>query len=218
MTPQERDLLSQFLSDLLNTQVGQKDPDAAGMIDNALRARPDAAYALVQHAILADQSLHQATAQIGALQNQLQAAQAQLQAQAQVPAQPASFLGGGVVPPTPGPWGSAPQQQAYPQQAYPQQAYGQAQPQPVFGGGGGLFGGGLGSFMRTAGTMAAGVAAGDVLASGLEGLFGGHRGGFGGGFGGGGETIVNNYYDDSSDNGGGDDSGGGDWGGGDDNS
>jgi hypothetical protein len=180
MTPQERDLLSRFLSDLLNTPTGLKDAEAAAMIDNALKARPDAAYALVQHAILADQALHQAQAEIASLRSQAQPAQGQ-----------ASFLGGAVPPTDPGPWGQRPA----------------AYPQPMQGGGfggGGLFGGGLGSFMRTAGTMAAGVAAGDMLASGLEGLFGGHRG-FGGGYGGG-ETIINNYYDDDNSS---DDSG--DW-------
>jgi uncharacterized protein len=65
---------------------------------------------------------------------------------------------------------------------------------------------GLGSFLRNAGTTAAGVAGGEMLFSGLRGLFGGHGGGGGfgggsgffggdGGFGGGREEIVNNYYD-----------------------
>jgi hypothetical protein len=64
-------------------------------------------------------------------------------------------------------------------------------------------GGGLGSFLRNAGTMAAGIAGGDLLFEGLSGLFGGHRGfGFGGGYGGGGygapveNVTVNNYNDD----------------------
>jgi hypothetical protein len=62
-------------------------------------------------------------------------------------------------------------------------------------------GGGLGSFLRNAGTMAAGVAAGDFLFEGLSGLFGGHRGfGFGGGgFGGYGAPVENvtiNEYGD----------------------
>ena len=67
----------------------------------------------------------------------------------------------------------------------------------------GLFsgGGGLGSFLRSAGTTAAGVAGGELLFSGLSDLFG-HRGGgmFGGGgqgfMGGPEEVVVNNYGDD----------------------
>jgi hypothetical protein len=67
---------------------------------------------------------------------------------------------------------------------------------------GGLFGGGggLGSFLRTAGTTAAGVVAGDMLFSSLSGLFGGHHGGFGGfggGYGGPTENVVINNYNDS---------------------
>jgi hypothetical protein len=76
-------------------------------------------------------------------------------------------------------------------------------------------GGGLGSFLRNAGTMAAGVVAGDMLFDGLSGLFGGHRGGwggFGGGYGAPIENITINEYDDRgggySDPG----FGGGDWG------
>ena len=80
-------------------------------------------------------------------------------------------------------------------------------------------GGGLGSFLRSAGTMAAGVAAGDLLFDGLSGLFGGHRGfgGFGGFGGGYGAPIENVTINDYGNQGGGfGDSGmggGGDWGG-----
>ncbi len=194
MTPDERTLLTQFLSDLGQTQGVAKDQDAAAMIDNAIRANPDSAYVLVQHALLADQALHDAQAQIAQLKAQIP------------PQQPSSFLGGAGLGPSVAqpqtPWGQAAQQPP------PQQSF--------FGGGpfagGGPFsggGGGLGSFLRTAGTTAAGVAGGEMLFSGLSGLFGGHHGGWGGGFGGGGfggggETIINNYNDD----GGGYDSGG----------
>jgi hypothetical protein len=198
MTPDERTLLTQFLSDLSQTQGVAKDPEAASMIDTAIRANPDSAYVLVQHALLADQALHDAQAQI-----------AQLKAQATPPQQqPSSFLGGAGLSPS----------VAQPQ---PQSSWGQAAQQPpqtqsFFGGGpfagSGPFsgGGGLGSFLRSAGTTAAGVAGGEMLFSGLSGLFGGHHGGWGGGFGGGGfggggETVINNYNDD----GGYDDRGGG---------
>jgi len=69
VTPDERNLLQAFLSDLVQTPNVAKDPEADAMIQDALRANPNAAYLLVQHAILADQALH--------------AAQAQLQAQSQ---------------------------------------------------------------------------------------------------------------------------------------
>lgn len=201
MTPDERSLLTQFLGDLARTQGVAKDQEAAAMIDNAIRANPDSGYVLVQHALMADQALHQAQAQIAQLQAQL--------AQAAPPAPQPSFLGAGMS-------GAAPQQGPWGQQPPPQPQ------QPYYGSGPLSSGGGLGSFLRSAGTMAAGVAGGELLFSGLSGMFGGHGGGmgggFGGGFGGGGfgggteNVTVNNYNDDD----GGDDrddddySGGGD--------
>ncbi len=205
MTPEERSLLSTFLQDLSQARGGLKDAEASDLIDRTIRANPDAAYVLVQHAIIADQALHAAQARVNDLETQLRA---------QAPGQggPTSFLGGGQQQQPQGgaPWGAASQQgYAQPQPGYGQQpgyqqgygqqpppGYGQgydAPPQPQRGGGmlGGLFGGGgqpaqtggFGSFLRQAGTTAAGVAGGEMLFSGLSGMFGGHRGGgmFGGG-------------------------------------
>ena len=58
----------------------------------------------------------------------------------------------------------------------------------------------MGSFLRSAATTAAGVAAGALAFEGIESLFG-HGGGWGGGGLGSGapvvdETVINNYYDD----------------------
>jgi hypothetical protein len=214
MTPDENALLGRFLQDLVQTRGVPKDPEAESMILNALRGSPDAPYVLVQHAIMSDQALHAAQDQIAALQTQLR------NAQTQAPA-PTPFLSSG-----PSPWSQAaappPQPQAPPQPQWEPQP----QPQPsrgFFGPGPFASGGGLGSFLRGAGTTAAGVAGGALLFEGLSGLFGGGRGGggLGGGFGGGGfggggfgggqpTEIINNYYDDG-DNG---DNGGGDFGGG----
>lgn len=182
MTPDERTMLSQFLNDLAAARGGQKDSEADGMIRRTLSANPDAAYLLVQHAIVADQSLHAAQARIAELEEQLRAG-------AQPP-QSTSFL-----PTSGGPWGR-PQQQPYSSQPsynpLPQD-YEPAPPQqrPGFFSGGS----GLGSFLRNAGTTAAGVAGGEMLFSGLSDMFGGHHGG-GGFLGGGGETIINNFNDD----------------------
>ena len=206
MTPDERTLLTQFLGDLGQTQGVAKDPEAASMIDNAIRANPDSAYVLVQHALLADQALHDAQAQIAQLKAQMQQGQ---------PQPSSSFLGGAGL----GPSVAQPRYQAQPQSSWGQAAQQPPPQQSFFGGGpfagGGPFssgGGGLGGFLRSAGTTAAGVAGGEMLFSGLSGLFGGHHGGGFGGFGGGGgwgggggnETIINNYNDD----GGGFDAGG----------
>jgi hypothetical protein len=158
-----------------------KDPEADAMINQALGASPTAAYVLVQHAILSDQALHAAQQQIADLQAQLrqqQPYQPAPQSAGFFPQQPA---------PQPGPW-SAPSPEPM--------------PQPGFMGPGPFrSGGGLGSFLRSAGTTAAGVAGGALLFEGVSSLFGGHHGfgggGFGGGFGGAPvENITNNYYDD----------------------
>ncbi len=108
MTPDEKTLLTRFLQDLTQARGGLKDAEASDLIDRSLRANPDAAYLLVQHAIIADQALHAAQDRIGQLESQARNAQPQGQGGG-------SFLGGG------GPWQGGPpqggQQQGYGQQA-----------------------------------------------------------------------------------------------------
>lgn len=70
MTPDERNILQAFLADLTKPANVAKDPEAAQMIETAVRTHPDALYLLVQHAILSDQALHAAQAQIAAMQPQ----------------------------------------------------------------------------------------------------------------------------------------------------
>jgi hypothetical protein len=213
MSPDERSLLQRFLQDLVQTRGVAKDREAETMINDALRSSPDAAYVLVQHAVMSDQALHNAQDQIVALQNQLR--------NTAPVAQPAPFASG------PSPWSQA----AAPPPPQPQWApQPPPQPQPqrgFFGPGPFASGGGLGSFLKTAGTTAAGVAGGALLFEGISGLFGGGRGGggfgglggggFGGGFGGGPSEVINNTYieeDGGGFGGGGGDFGGGDFGGG----
>ena len=192
MTPDERTLLTGFLRDLSTARTGTKDAEADGLIRQALATNPDAAYLLVQHTIVADQSLHEAQARIADLENQLR------NVPAPQPQGGGSFFGGASGGSSP--WGR--QQPGYdaPPAYQPDQ-----RPSPFSSGGG------LGSFLRSAGTTAAGVVAGETLFSGLSGMFGGHQGfgGFGGqGFMGAPEenVTINNYGDDSSDDDGGDDS------------
>lgn len=206
MTPDERNLLSHFLQDLSQARGGLKDTEASEMIERSLRSSPDAAYLLVQHALIADQALHAAQDRIAQLEGQLRDGQ-------QAPQGGGSFLGGGA------PWGGRPQQPSQP--AY-DAGYAQPQPPPQRGGMlGGLFGGGqpaqpggFGSFLRSAGTTAAGVAGGEFLFSGLSNMFGGGHGGFGGGYGGPTENVTINEYGDGGDmgQGGYDDGGVGDGG------
>jgi len=186
MTPDERTLLTNFLRDLDQARGGPKDAEAEAMILQALQRNPDAAYLLVQHTILSDQALQAAQARISQLEGQ-------------APGQGSSFLGGSAQPQY------QPQSTAVPQTA---PASGQPPSSPF------SLGGGLGSFLRNAGTTAAGVAGGEMLFEGLSGLFGGHRGfgGFGGGYGAPVENVTVNEYNDYGDSSGGD----GDWGGGSD--
>ena len=77
MTPDERDLLTRFLSDLTQLRGVAKDPEAAALIEQAVARQPDAAYLLVQHSLLADQALHAAQDRIADLEARLRAPQAQ---------------------------------------------------------------------------------------------------------------------------------------------
>src|ERR1700743_3932800 len=91
MTPEERDLLTNFLQDLGQARGGPKDAEAEAMIIQSLSRNPDAAYLLVQHAIISDQALHAAQARVADLEAQLAAARPQYQPQSQP-----GFLGGGL--------------------------------------------------------------------------------------------------------------------------
>jgi len=202
MTPQERDLITTLLSRLKNAAEQQKEPEADGLIRQAIAEQPDAPYYLVQTVLIQDLSLHNAQNRIAELERNLTDAQQQA-------ARPTSFLGSlfGTHQPAPtpaapaaGPWTRAPQVATAPMappsgppagQGYPQQGYGQ----PA---GGGFMGGSSGGgFLRSAAATAAGVAGGALLFQGIESLFGRGGGGILGSQAmtpGLGETVVNNYY------------------------
>ena len=177
MIPQEQQLLEDFLNRLATTPATARDPQASALIQQRLASLPDPGYLLVQRAILLEQALKAAQAQI----SQLQAAQGQNPASA-------SFLGGagyggGSVPPPP----PGMNQQAAPSWRDRFFGGGNAAPppppapqaaQPSF----------LGSAARTA----AGVAGGMFLAEGLQSMFSGHHDGGGGFFGGGAPDVVEN--------------------------
>jgi hypothetical protein len=192
MTPQESQMLNDLARKISQTQLQEKDPEAERLLQQALGHDQDALYKLAQTVLVQNIALDQARQQILHLQEQ------------PPPSRASSFLGsllGHKDPPPPPPQPQYQgQYQTVPQQ-YVQPAYAPAQPQyvqqPVSGGGS--------SFLRSAATTAAGVAAGALAFEGVESLlhmghggFGG--GGFGGDFGGGGyggaptEEIVNNYY------------------------
>jgi uncharacterized protein len=219
MTPQEQKMLDDLMARVDSTRLDDKDPEAAQRIEEWTARNPDAAYILAQTVLVQNYALEQAKAQIQNLQQHI----AQNPALPQ-PSKPASFLGGlfghkdESHSPQAVPAYAQPQpQQGYapvPQYAAPQQ-YGQAPgyPPPGYGTPQGYApGGGGSSFLRSAATTAAGVAAGALAFQGIESLMHGfgHTAGFGG-FEGGGlgsglggfggrpeETTINNYYDSSA--------------------
>jgi hypothetical protein len=208
MTPQEQKMLDDLIARVDGTRLEEKDPDATQRIEEWSRRNPDAAYILSQTVLVQNYALEQAKAHIQHLQEQV----AQHPALAQQ-SKPTSFLGGlfghreEPQPQSGAPY-AAPQQQpgyapvpqyAAPQQygppaGYPPPAYGAPQAYPPSNAGS--------SFLRSAATTAAGVAAGALAFQGVESLMHGfgHAAGFGGsGFGDFGgrpeETVINNYYD-----------------------
>ncbi len=209
MTPQERSLIDDLANKIAQANVGQKDTEAESLIQQEIGARPDSLYKLVQTVLVQNMALEQAKSQITDLQQKVATAQAH-------PSAPTSFLGSlfgshsNPAPPPPPqqrgyqaapPPGYAPPGYAPPPPGYAPQGY--APPPPGYAPPGPAAAGGGSSFLKSAATTAAGVAAGALAFEGIQSLMhGGMGGGFGhqgsglmGGSGQPGETIVNNYYD-----------------------
>jgi uncharacterized protein len=190
MTPQEAQMLQDLVRKIQQTRLTEKDPDAEALLIDGLTRDPDALYKLAQTVLVQNLALNQARMQIEQLRQQAVPA-------APAPARASSFLGSvlghreQVVPPAP----SAPPPPPY--QAAPPPPY--YEPAPS----------GAGSFLRSAATTAAGVAAGALAFQGVESLLHGfgHSSGIGefGGFGTpvagapAEETVINNYYDNPAD-------------------
>jgi hypothetical protein len=213
MTPEERQMLGGLFQRVNAAAATQRDAEAEGFINDAVRAAPHAPYVLAQTVLVQQQALEAAANRI----SQLEAAAQQGAEQSQ---EHGSFLGNlgktifGSAP-------AAPPRPSYGQQAYqraappapPPQGYAQPQPQgypPQPGPWGAPPQPQSGGFLQNAASTAAGVAGGVALGNLLGGLFGGHSGGglFGGGassaagLGGAGlsgnpteVTEINNYYD-----------------------
>lgn len=178
MTQQERQMLLDLANKVAQTPAPQRDPEAEELIRTRIGSRPDALYLMTQTVLIQNLALDHAKQQIQELQSRA----------AQPPPQHsgASMLGQAqgtqaAAPPAPS--------QTSGQSAFPM-------PQPA--------GAGPSSFLRSAASTAAGVAAGALAFEGIRSLFGGVEHlfgsvGQGAGFMGGGlppsETIVNNYYD-----------------------
>jgi hypothetical protein len=150
-------MLHDFLGQLVQARGIQKDPEADALIQRAVAQQPDAAYLLVQRALLMEQALDSAKAQIAALESQLQQQQRQ---------------GGGFLDPHS--WGNR-RQLSHPQSHH--MHYQHAGPGSMSRGMGGfLRGGGGGGLLGSIAATAAGVAAGSFLVHGLDNLFHDHDG------------------------------------------
>jgi hypothetical protein len=165
MSPQERQVLQDFLNQLVQVRGIVKDPEAEAMIAKAVAQQPDAPYLLVQRALLLEQALKNAKEEIAALQNQLRGA----------PQASSSFLDANA-------WGNSgavravPAAQPAPGATAPYQMPPQATA-PSAGPGfmrGGM--GGMGGMLGNAAATAAGVAGGAFLFQGIENLLGHHGG------------------------------------------
>jgi len=196
MNTQERDMLSAFLAQLTQAQVGPKDVEADALIAQALAKQPNAGYLLVQRAMQLDFVLQQSQAKVAELQAQLERQQ---------PSGQTSFLGDahawGRSPgaATPGlnaaPTASRPPVAGAPvANAAPAAAAVPAAAAAPWGS----------SVLGTVATTAAGVVAGSFLYSGIQNLMGNHNpgGAFGSANGHNNQqpasytenTTVNNYY------------------------
>jgi uncharacterized protein len=215
MTPQEAQMLQDLVRKVEQTQLSEKDPDAEALLANGFGRDPDALYKLAQTVLVQNLALGQARVQMDQLREQAATAgHVPTAPLTPAPARATTFLGSlfghhepAAAPPPPAAppqypqaprqYQTSPQYQAppYPADPYPGAPYAA-----------GPAGGGGGSFLRSAATTAAGVAAGALAFQGIESLmhgFGGGGGGLGGPVTGAErpveETVVNNYYDNPSD-------------------
>jgi hypothetical protein len=74
MTPHEKELLQNFLNELNNTSVQQKDSDAYTLITESAKKQPDALYLLVQRSMGLEMALQVAQKQMAELQSNSSAA------------------------------------------------------------------------------------------------------------------------------------------------
>lgn len=153
MNLQEREQLTTFLQQLAQAQLGLKDEEAQAMIANTFARQPDAAYLVVQRALILDAALKSAEAQIAQLKSQLEQ---------QRPGAPASgFLDATT-------WG----RQASPVSSPPVMSSPAVRPAPVAAPSPGFQ---VPSFLSNVATTAAGVAAGAFLFQGINHLVDGHH-------------------------------------------
>ena len=167
MTPEERQLIAGLFDRMRSYGLPEKDREAEALINQSVRANPDAPYMLVQSVLVQEQALQAANDRVTQLEDELR----ELRGDARAPARSGGFLSGV--------WGGGRREE--PRSSVPtigarsaprpgasrpaQQQPAQAQQQPTSGGGGG--------FMKSALATAAGVAGGMLLADSIRNMMGG---------------------------------------------
>lgn len=148
MTPQEQELILTVAKRLREAPLTHKDAQAEQVIQREIGAQKDAPYLLTQAVILQEHALKQAQERMNTLETELEQARQQTSAQSR-----GGFLGGlfggGSAPATPPNPGLSQNRNSLSGQTS-----------------------GFGDFMRGAAGVAVGVAGGQLLFSGLSGLFG----------------------------------------------
>ncbi|MBC3933811.1 DUF2076 family protein [Undibacterium sp. CY7W] len=174
MSPQETQVLQNFLDQLVQVSAVSPDPQAQTLIQQAVSKQPHASYLLVQRALLLEQALADANSQIAALQADLREQKALNQLNQQTNSQTSQrFLDAGNTG-----WGnSAVTRPTTATSSLAANAYPPATPStpawnPAPAAGSGLFGQ-SGSMLGTVAATAAGVAAGAFLYQGISHMMGG---------------------------------------------
>ncbi|WP_226365738.1 DUF2076 family protein [Pseudonocardia sp. ICBG162] len=153
MDATDRQLITDLADRVRAASTGERDPEAAALIDRSFGDPRSAVYVLTQAVLVQEQALAAAQARVAELEAQ----------QAPTGGERGGFMSGlfgrrTEQPAPPQPWGA---QQPAPQ-AWANHPGAAAAPQPAAPAGGG------GSFMRTAAGVAAGVAGGALLATGVS--------------------------------------------------
>ena len=166
MTPDERQLITGLFERMRAFALPQKDREAETLINQAVRAMPDAPYMLVQSVLVQEQALEASNARIQELEERVR----DLEQGTQPQQSGGSFLGGLF-------GGTRPDAERRPSSSVPvigsragsllSVAQSRAQPAPEMQQPAG------GGFMRSAMTTAAGVAGGMLLAEGIRNMLGG---------------------------------------------
>lgn len=169
MTPEERQLIAGLFDRMRSYGVPDKDREAEALINQSVRANPDAPYMLVQSVLVQEQALQAANDRVTQLEDELRAQRSE----DQPAARSGGFLGGawnsgrrGEEPRSSVPTiGSRSQPSAWGQSAQPQPPQQAPQQAPMASGGGG--------FMKSALATAAGVAGGMLLADSIRNMMSG---------------------------------------------